>query len=76
MKTEQVLIRPPFIKLQDLLKFAGACETGGQAKELIQQGYVTVNGQVCTQRGKKLFGGEQVCIDYQLVLQVTLHEDL
>lgn len=53
MKTEQILIRPPFIKLQDLLKFAGACETGGQAKELIQQGYVTVNGEGLHPAGQK-----------------------
>ena len=74
MKTEQIFIRPPFIKLQDLLKFAGACETGGQAKELIQEGYVRVNSEICTQRGKKLFGNERVCIDNQLEREVVLHD--
>ncbi len=47
-----------FIKLQDLLKFAGAVETGGDAKLIIQEGRVAVNGEVCTMRGKKLRPGD------------------
>ena len=49
-----------FIKLDALLKFAGLCETGGEAKELIQGGAVKVNGEVCTMRGKKLHPGDEV----------------
>ena len=60
MAEEHVKIETEFIKLQDLLKFAGAVETGGEAKLLIQNGEVKVNGQVCTQRGKKLRPGDRV----------------
>ena len=59
---ERVLIHTPFIKLDAFLKFCGAAETGGQAKELIQEGMVTVDGAVCTQRGKKLVPGCVVAI--------------
>ena len=56
----QVTITTPFIKLDALLKFAGAAETGGQAKELVAAGKVTVNGETCTMRGKKIFPGDVV----------------
>ena len=45
---EKIRINTEFIKLDALLKFAGLCETGGEAKELIQGGAVKVNGEVCT----------------------------
>ena len=61
MKT--ITITTEFIKLQDLLKFANLVETGGEAKERIQAGEVTVNGAVCTMRGKKLRSGDSVTID-------------
>ena len=41
-----------------MLKLAGAAETGGQAKLLVQEGHVTVNGETCTMRGKKLRPGD------------------
>lgn len=47
-----------FIRLDNLLKFAGAAETGGHAKVMIQGGEVTVNGEVCTMRGKKMREGD------------------
>ena len=50
------------IKLQDLLKFAAAVSTGGEAKILIQEGDVTVNGEVCTMRGKKIRPGDDVAL--------------
>ena len=56
----KITIRPPFIKLDALLKFAGAAETGGQAKELVAAGKVTVNGEICTMRGKKISPGDVV----------------
>ena len=56
----KITIRPPCIKLDALLKFAGAAETGGQAKELVAAGKVTVNGEICTMRGKKIFPGDVV----------------
>ena len=58
-----IFIDTEFIKLQDLLKFAGLVETGGQAKILIQDGYVTVNGEICTMRGKKIRNGDIVTLD-------------
>ena len=56
-------IETEFIRLQDLLKYEGLCETGGFAKMRIQAGEVRVNGEVCTMRGKKLRGGDSVTID-------------
>ena len=60
MEKATVQIRTEFIKLQDLLKFAGAVETGGDAKLIIQEGRVSVNGEVCTMRGKKIRPGDDV----------------
>ena len=57
MEEQGIVIQTPFIRLQDLLKFAGLVPTGGEAKAAIQEGLVKVNGEVCTQRGKKLYPG-------------------
>ncbi len=57
---EKVAIYTEFIKLQDFLKFVNAVESGGMAKVLIQDGAVTVNGEVCDMRGKKLRPGDTV----------------
>ena len=57
---ETITITTEYIKLQDLLKFAAAVDTGGEAKLRILNEEVTVNGEVCTMRGKKLRGGETV----------------
>ena len=63
MSREVIFIETEFIRLQDLLKFSGMTETGGQAKYLIQDGYVTVNGEICTMRGKKIRNGDIVTLD-------------
>lgn len=55
-----VTITTEYIKLQDLLKLADAVATGGEAKIRVQKGAVAVNGQVCTQRGKKIRPGDTV----------------
>ena len=60
---ESITITTEFIKLQDLLKFAGLVETGGEAKSLIRDGQVYVNGEACTQRGKKIRPGDDVLFD-------------
>ena len=67
----KVMITTEFIKLQDLLKYAGLVETGGEAKERIQAGEALVNGGPCLQRGKKLrpgdlvkFAGEELAVGY------------
>jgi ribosome-associated protein len=60
MIPEKITVRPPFIKLDSFLKFCGAAETGGMAKELVQAGKVLVNGEICLMRGKKLVKGDIV----------------
>ena len=70
MEKATVQIRTEFIKLQDLLKFAGAVETGGDAKLIIQEGRASVNGEVCTMRGKKMRSGDRAVIDGELELSV------
>ena len=69
MKT--ITITTEFIKLQDLLKFANLVSSGGEAKERVQAGEVTVNGEVCTMRGKKIrlgdvvaFSGQELTVAY------------
>lgn len=63
----EISIHTEFIKLDALLKFAGLCETGGEAKEAVQQGLVQVNGEVCTMRGKKMRPGDKVEYNGQTV---------
>lgn len=57
---EEIILRDDFIKLGQAIKAAGLVESGVEAKIVIQDGEVKVNGVVETQRGKKLFGGEVV----------------
>ena len=56
-------ITTEFIKLEAFLKFSGAVETGGEAKNRIQNGDVLVDGEVCNIRGKKLIPGMVVTLD-------------
>ncbi len=51
-----VKIDTEFIRLDNLMKLAGAVDTGGMAKTVIQNGHVKVNGEICTMRGKKMRG--------------------
>ena len=60
MEEQRVKIETEHIKLDALLKFAGAAGTGGEAKLAIQKGEVKVNGEVCLMRGKKLRPGDRV----------------
>ena len=71
MKAETVRIDTEYIRLQDLLKLSGLAATGGMAKIVIQNGEVKVNGDVCTQRGKKIrpgdvvaFAGRELTVSY------------
>ena len=70
METHEIQIHTEFIKLQDLLKFSGAVETGGDAKRIIQEGRVAVNWETCTMRGKKLRPGDRAAIDGETELLV------
>lgn len=62
-KNGKILINTEFIKLDALLKYAAAVGTGGEAKNVIADGLVKVNGEVCTMRGKKLRQGDKVEFD-------------
>ena len=55
---QDVPITTEFIKLQDAMKLSNLVESGGEAKLLIQEGQVFLNGEVCTQRGRKLRPGD------------------
>ena len=55
-----VEITTEYIKLESFLKLCNAVSSGGEAKLLIQDGLVKVNGEVCTMRGKKLRQGDRV----------------
>ena len=63
----QLKIKEDFIKLDSLLKLANLVGSGGEAKMLIQNGKVIVNGQVCTLRGKKIREGDTVIYDNQQI---------
>lgn len=67
---EIIKISTPFIKLDSLLKFAGAAETGSMAKQFILDGRVKVNKEICTARGKKIKDGDTVLFlntDYKII---------
>ena len=67
---KQIKITTEFIKLDQLMKFADMVDSGGDAKMLIAQGLVLVNGEICTQRGKKIRPGDEVEFDgqnYQII---------
>ena len=64
-------IHTEFIKLQDALKYANIVYSGGEAKQMILDGMVTVNGEVCTMRGKKLREGDKFQFEgYKFVITV------
>ena len=54
-----------FIKLSQFLKLKDLVQSGGEAKHLIQSGYVAVNNEVELRRGRKLYSGDQVTFDGQ-----------
>ena len=57
---EKIKINTELIKLDSLLKFAALVGTGGEAKYVISEGLVSVNGEVCTMRGRKIYPGDRV----------------
>lgn len=64
----RIKINTEFIKLDALLKFASLVNSGGEAKQLIQNGEVLVNGEVCTMRGMKIRPGDAVYVNCQEVI--------
>ena len=69
MQEMKLSLQGEFIRLDSLLKWSGAASTGGQAKWMIQEGLVSVNGEICTMRGKKLRVSDVVTTDS---LKVTI----
>lgn len=65
MQIENIKISTEFIKLDQLLKFSGIAESGADAKDMILDGIVSVNGEVCTMRGKKLRQGDTVTLEFE-----------
>jgi len=65
MQSEKVTIKTEFIKLDQLLKFSGIAESGSDAKDMISDEIVSVNGEVCTMRGKKIRPGDEVLLDFE-----------
>ncbi len=63
MEYKRLSIKEDFIRLDSALKLAGYVSTGGHAKLVIRDGEVLVNGEVCTQRGKKLHSGDKAEFD-------------
>ena len=60
-------IHTEFIKLQDAMKYANIVYSGGEAKQLILDGQVKVNGEICTMRGKKLYPGDRFAFEGFLI---------
>lgn len=73
-RSTPIEITTEYIKLESFLKLANAAESGGMAKNVIQDGEVKVNGEVCTMRGKKLRPGDAVSFAGQ-TFKVTDHEN-
>ncbi len=73
--SQDIEINEEFIRLDNLLKFAGIVDTGGQAKFIIQNGEVLVNGEVCTMRGKKMRNGDTAQFENKFVKVVEVAED-
>ena len=65
---QTIKLREDFIKLGQALKAAGLVESGVDAKFVIQDGLVLVNGQIETQRGKKLVAGDKVEFDGETIV--------
>ena len=68
----ETLISTDFIRLDAFMKFESLVASGGEAKQLIAEGLVGVNGETCTMRGKKLYPGDQV--DFQGETYRIVHE--
>lgn len=62
-----VTIKTEFIKLQQAMKLAGVVDQGSDAKLIIQDGVVMVNDEVCTMRGKKLYAGDIVRVNGEVI---------
>ena len=65
MEKSEVKITTEFIKLDQLIKYAGIAYSGAEAKDMVINGCASVNGEVCTMRGKKIRPGDVVSLDFE-----------
>ena len=65
MEKMNVNIKTEYIKLDQLLKFSALAESGAMAKDMITDGIVSVNGEVCLMRGKKIRAGDTVDVEFE-----------
>lgn len=65
MEKIETTITTEFIKLDQLLKYAGLAYSGAEAKDMVINGIVSVNGEICTMRGKKIRQGDRVTVDFE-----------
>lgn len=63
----EIKLKDDFIKLGQALKFAGLVEDGVEAKYAIQDGLVTVNGETEVRRGRKLYDGDVVSYEGEII---------
>lgn len=75
MHAHDVTIRDESIKLGQFIKLASLVATGGEAKELVSEGQVSVNGEVDTRRGRTLRHGDVVCIGEACARVTSAAED-
>ena len=67
---KNIYIKDEYIKLGQVLKLSGLVSSGVEAKEVITEGMVKVNGEICTMRGKKIRNNDRVLFnDEELVIQ-------
>ena len=74
MQKENVTIITEFITMDKLLKFSGVADTGGQAFLMVEDGIIKLNGNLVTEKRKKVFPGDVVNIDDQIELTVSKEE--
>lgn len=69
---EIIKIKTEYIKLDQLLKFSNVISSGGTAKLIIKDGFIKVNNEICTMRGKKIRSGDVVEINYdeKIILKI------
>ena len=65
MERSDIKITTEFIKLDQLIKFAGIAYSGAEAKDMVINGCASVNGEVCTMRGKKIRPGDVVTLEFE-----------
>ncbi len=69
---ENIVVNKLPITLAQFMKWAGLVVTGGEAKEIIREGVVKINGEVCEVAGKKLAYGDEIVIDLDEILEFKI----